>query len=162
MSRILPYPALAAALLVMWLLLNQSVAPGQMLLGSIVGVLAALAMAALRPEKPRIRRLGLVLRLVALVTIDVARSNLAVARIVLAGGRREQTSAFLHVPLRLTDRHGLAVLACIVTATPGSAWLEYSPARSCVLIHVLDLIDEQQWIDTLTNRYETLLLEIFQ
>jgi len=31
-----------------------------------------------------------------------------------------------------------------------------------MLIHVLDLVDEKQWIETLKNRYETLLMEIFE
>ncbi len=66
------------------------------------------------------------------------------------------------MPLELKDPAALAVLSCIITATPGSAWLEYSPAESTVLIHVLDLIDEQQWVDTIKRRYEDLLLEIFR
>ena len=72
------------------------------------------------------------------------------------------SAARLVQPLELRDRSALAILACIITATPGSAWLEYDAARGTVLIHVLDLIDEQQWIDTIKHRYERLLLEIFQ
>ena len=30
------------------------------------------------------------------------------------------------------------------------------------MIHVLDLIDERVWIDTIKNRYERPLLEIFE
>ena len=30
------------------------------------------------------------------------------------------------------------------------------------MIHVLDLIDESVWIGTIKNRYERLLLEIFE
>ena len=56
---------------------------------------------------------------------------------------------------------GLAILAVIVTSTPGSAWLEYDSSRNSVFIHVLDLVDEDQWRDLLKARYEKLLLEIF-
>ncbi|QQR38644.1 Na+/H+ antiporter subunit E [Devosia rhizoryzae] len=162
MSRLLPYPLLTIALTLMWLLLQQSIALGHVLLGFVVAFAASHAMARLQPHKPRIRRPDLILKLLVEVTVDVFRSNIAVLRIVLAGERRKTTAGFIKMPLELRDPAGLAVLSCIITATPGSAWLEYSPVESTVLIHVLDLIDEAEWIDTIKRRYETLLVEIFQ
>ena len=162
MSRLFPHPLLTVALTLMWLLLQQSIGIGHILLGFVVAFAASHAMARLQPHKPKIRRPGLVLRLVAEVTVDVIRSNIAVPRIIIAGKRRKNTAGFIQMPLTLKDPAGLAVLSCIITATPGSAWLEYSPAESTVLIHVLDLIDEKAWMDTIKHRYETLLLEIFQ
>lgn len=162
MRQVLPYPLLSLALLIFWLLLQQSLGLGQILLGTIIAMLAGRALAALQPDQPRIRKPFKILQLMALVSVDVLRSNLAVARIVLQGRRREQTAGFLLMPLELRDRSALAVLSCIITATPGSAWLEYDAARSTVLIHVLDLVDEEAWITLIKQRYERLLLEIFQ
>lgn len=162
MSRIFPYPLLTIALTLMWLLLQQSAGLGHVLLGFVVAWAASHAMARLQPTKPKIRRPLLVLKLIARVTVDVVRSNIAVSRIILAGVKRDTTAGFIKLPLKVNEPSALAVLSCIITATPGSAWLEYSPAESTVLIHVLDLIDEKEWIDTIKQRYETLLLEIFQ
>jgi multicomponent K+:H+ antiporter subunit E len=162
MSRLLPYPFLAGSMLVMWLLLQQSLNAGHILLGSVISVVANHAMAALQPIRPRVRRPGKILKLLVLVTLDVIRSNVAVARIILQGRVKNHNAGFVLLPLQLTDKLGLVVLACIVTATPGSAWIEYSARRNTVLIHVLDLMDETQWIETLKRRYETLLLEIFE
>lgn len=162
MSRIFPHPLLTVALTLMWLLLQQSAGLGHILLGFVVAFAASHAVARLGPHKPKIRRPLLVVRLFVEVTLDIIRSNIVVTRIIIAGRRRETTAGFIKMPLQLKDPAGLAVLSCIITATPGSAWLEYSPAESTVLIHVLDLIDEQDWIDTIKRRYETLLLEIFQ
>jgi multicomponent K+:H+ antiporter subunit E len=145
MMRLLPYPLLTALLLVMWLLLNQF-SLGHLVLGSIIALVASRAMAALQPAKPRIRRWDKIPLLVWLI---------------LSGGRR-QNSGFVTIPLDLRDRTGLAVLACIVTSTPGTAWLEYNSTNGNVLIHVLDLVDEQEWIDTIKHRYEHLLMEIFE
>jgi multicomponent K+:H+ antiporter subunit E len=162
MSRIFPHPLLTIALTLMWLLLQQSTGLGHVLLGLFVAWAASHAMARLGPHKPKIRRPDLVLKLLVTVLVDTVRSNIAVSRIVLAGDRRKTTAGFIQMPLELKDPAGLAVLSCIITAIPGSAWLEYSPVQSSVLIHVLDLIDEDEWIDTIRQRYETLLLEIFQ
>lgn len=162
MSKVFPYPLLTLSLTVMWLLLQQSFGLGHILLGFVVAWIASLTMALLQPHKPVIRRPGAILKLIFLVTADIIRSNIAVCNIILTGKKPEATAGFIKMPLELRDPAGLAVLACIITATPGSAWLEYSPAESSVLIHVLDLIDEEEWVDTVKKRYETLLLEIFQ
>jgi multicomponent K+:H+ antiporter subunit E len=162
MSRLFPYPLLAALLLVMWLLLQQSLNLGHFLLGGAIAIIASHAMAALQPERAQLRRAQKLLKLLMLVTLDVFRSNIAVTWIVLRGRPRNETEGFLVVPLKLTNTFGLVILACIITATPGSAWIEYSATRSTVLIHVLDLVDENEWIETLKNRYEILLLEVFE
>src|SRR3546814_11009662 len=55
MRRWLPYPLLALGLFIMWLLLNQSLAPGHLALAGATAVLASRSMATRHPEKPRIR-----------------------------------------------------------------------------------------------------------
>lgn len=159
--RWLPYPVLSALLLLIWLLFNQSLAPGTILLGALFGVALAKVFGLLQPPKARLRNYPLLGLLFVRVVLDIFRSNVAVARIVLRRQRRMH-SGFVEIPLTLTDRYGLAVLACIITSTPGTIWVSYDSATNVLLIHVLDLIDERTWIDTITRRYERLLLEIFQ
>jgi multicomponent K+:H+ antiporter subunit E len=95
------------------------------------------------------------------VVFDIVRSNLAVARLILRRDQRTH-SGFVAIPLTLVDPYGLAVLACIITSTPGTIWVSHDSGASILLIHVLDLVDEQTWIDSIKRRYEQLLLEIFQ
>lgn len=161
MSRVLPYPLLTAALTLMWLILT-SFSPSQLLLGIAVAVVAGQGMAALHPAKPRLRRWDLIPKLAAIVFYDIIRSNIAVAAIILKGQRRQRTSGFLTIPLDLRDPTGLAILAIIVTSTPGTAWVDYNSARGTLLLHVLDIVEEQEWVDLIKNRYEQLLLEIFE
>src|SRR3546814_7083153 len=90
MRRWLPYPLLALGLFIMWLLLNQSLAPVHLALGGAIAVLASRSMATLQPEKPRIRARAIP-RLAWFVPADIIRSDLAVARIDLSPARRAQT-----------------------------------------------------------------------
>lgn len=161
MSRVLPYPVLTAALLLMWLLLT-SFSFGQFLLGGGIALAASRAMAALQPSKPRLRRWQLIPWLLGIVALDILRSNFAVASIILQGSRRDRAAGFVAIPLDLRDKTGLAVLACIVTSTPGTAWIEYAHDTGVLLIHVLDLVDEEEWIALIKSRYEALLMEIFE
>lgn len=161
MSRVLPYPVLTASLLVMWLLLT-SFSLGQFLLGGLVALTASRAMTALEPSKPRIRRWRVIPKLAGDVALDILRSNIAVFSIIIQGRRRERVSGFVAIPLDLRDPTGLAVLSCIVTSTPGTAWVEYDPASGILLIHVLDLVDKDAWVSVIKNRYEAPLMEIFE
>ncbi len=155
-----PYPILTLCLLAMWLLLNDMTL-GHLLLGSIIAVFASWAMAALQPEKPKLGKWYLLPKLIGLVMLDIIRSNLAVSWVILRGRARGHHSSFITLPVELEEPIALAILAVIITSTPGSAWLEYDSRQRTVLIHVLDLIDEDEWRDLLKTRYETLLLEIF-
>ena len=153
-------PVLTGVLLLMWLLLNDSLSLGHVLLGLLFAVALAWSSGALRPLQPRIRRAQLVLVLLGRVLLDIVQSNIGVARIVL--GLRQARSGFVKIPLDLTDPHGLAVLAGIVTATPGTVWVGHDATTSALTLHVLDLTSEQEWIDWIKNRYERLLLGVFE
>lgn len=162
MSWLIPFPTVSAALFALWLILNQSISPGHVLLGLVAGLAGGWSLSALEPLRTRPRRLPAVLKLLALVLADILRSNIAVARIILFGaGRTDRVSGFVEIPLDLRNRYGLATLACIITATPGTLWVHHN-ARGVLTIHVLDVVDEAEWIRTIKGRYERLLLEIFE
>ena len=159
--RWLPYPVLSILLLLIWLLFNQSIAPGTVAVGVVFAVVLAKLFGRLRPPKARIRNYPLLVQLFVRVVFDIVRSNIAVARLILSRNCRAN-SGFVAIPLTLTDHYGLAVLACIITSTPGTIWVSHDSGASLLLIHVLDLVDEQTWIDSIKRRYEQPLLEIFQ
>ncbi|MHC5306051.1 Na+/H+ antiporter subunit E [Bartonella sp. LJL80] len=161
MRRILPYPLLSFSIVIMWLVLS-GFSLGQCIIGMIVGVFGGILMQLLQPEKVHIHSWGAIIVLFFRVVVDVTTSNLAVARYILFGGRKGHRSGFIIIPLELKSRTGLAVLACVMTATPGTAWVSYNSKNSELLVHVLDLTDEEYWQQLIKRRYETLLLEIFQ
>lgn len=162
MTRWLPFPILSVCLLVMWLLLNQTLSAGHIVLGCILAFAGPLTLAALQLPGGGLRRPGAIMRLAGRVFVDIVRSNIVVARMILAPGQRAKTSGFLTIPLDLRDPYGLAVLACIITSTPGTIWVNFDSATGTLIIHVLDLVNEESmWVDTIKNRYERPLLEIF-
>jgi multicomponent K+:H+ antiporter subunit E len=162
MSRILPNPLLSLTLFLTSILLSGSVQPPSLLLGGLAALLLPFVMHVFRIPPVRVRRPGAMVKLAANVAVDVLRSNWAVARILLGGGRRERVSGFIHIPLDLRDRHGLATLAVILTMTPGTLWVDYERSSGRLLLHVLDLIDEDEWVRLIKTRYERLLMEIFE
>ena len=162
MKRWLPFPVLWGLLLALWLLLNRSFAAADVIFGALVALGATYGLRALQPPQVALRRPRAALELVWLVLADVVRSNIGVGTIVLHRGTLKQTSAFVRIPLELRNPVGLAALACIITATPGTAWARYDSARSVLTMHILDVIDEETWIHMIKDRYEKRLLEIFR
>ena len=49
-----------------------------------------------------------------------------------------------------------------ITATPGTIWVQFDRNAGRLLVHVLDMIDEEAWIQLIKHRYERLLMEIFE
>src|SRR5690606_18684189 len=162
MKRVLNVLALPAMLLAIWLLLNDSLSAGQIVLGAILAGLLSWAASALRPLRSSPKRPLTILLLIWHVAVDITMSNIAVARIIWLGRRANATPGFIKIPLRMHDPHGLAALACIITYTPGTVWSDYSEDKNLLTLHVLDLKDEAQWLNTIQQRYERPLLEIFE
>lgn len=161
MSRLVPHPLVSLGLLLMWLLLNNFT-PGHLVLGAVVALVAGWAFGAIEPARRRKWRLRPLLRLSGIVAADIVRSNIAVARLILSNGRHgARRSAFIPIPLDLRDPLPLALLAIIITATPGTVWIEYDSGNRILLLHVFDVIDEDEWRNLIRNRYEALLLEAF-
>ncbi|WP_159915596.1 Na+/H+ antiporter subunit E [Pantoea sp. 18069] len=162
MKRLLPAPLLSVALFLLWLLLNQSLGAGHILLGAILGLLIPVLLRGLRPLPVRIRHPLTILRLAFTVVYDTSVSNLTVVRFLLFPSFRKHSADFVHIPLELRDPNALAVLAMIVCITPGTSWAELSRDRSVLLLHALEVGDAQEIIDHIKTRYERPLMEIFE
>ena len=149
----------------MWLLLNESLAPGTCCSAPRSRSAAARVLAALQPPAGRVRAVAAaaLVELLWLVLVDIVRSNIAVARIVLGlGSGAAAPPASSRCRSSCAIPAALAVLACIITATPGTSWARYDAARNVLTIHVLDLVDEEAWIRQFKERYERRLMEIFE
>lgn len=163
MKRLLPFPYLSTALLLCWLLLNQSLEAAQVLLGLLLAIAIPLLTHALLPlPRSHVRRPWLLFRLLALSMVEIVRSCFNVSRIILFRRAEGIHSQFIRVPLDLRDPYGLALLSCLINCTPGTVWAEILPGTHDLALHIFDLKDEQWWIDTIKSQYERPLIDIFE
>lgn len=163
MTRWLPYPFVSLALCALWLLLNQTLYPGHILLGLLLGVVGPIVTRHLNPlGYPRLGAPLVALRLVGFASVEVVRSCFNVSRIILFADYASLNAQFIRVPLTLRDPHGLAALSCLINMTPGTVWTELQPERHELVLHVFDLHDAAWWVDTIKTRYEQPLIHIFE
>ena len=122
-------------------LLNGTLALGHVLardglaLGGVLGLRALQAAAPARAGRP-----GSCGSPASCCSTSCARTSLS-RRSCSAAARAAHAPAS-STPARATPSGGLAVLACIITATPGTAWAGYDARSSVLTIHVLDLVDD--------------------
>lgn len=160
MSRWLPFPLLSLSLFAMWVLLT-GFSPGHVFIALVVGLLLPRTLLSLQVEKPSIRKIPVILKLFGMVFVDIVKSNIAVGKIILTQPKN-RVPGFIYVPVNFSNRYAVACLSIIITATPGTLWVFYDPRYQIIVIHVLDLVDEHAWISLIKNRYEKLLMEIFE
>ena len=160
-SRLLPAPGLSLVLWVSWLMLNESVSAGHLLLGAALALVVPRFTERYRPDKPALRGALTACRLALLVLADIVKSNLIVARQVL-GPESRVRPAFVWVPLDIRDPHGIVALAAIITLTPGTLSSDLSEDRRHLLVHALHVEDAEALVADIKQRYESPLREIFE
>ena len=160
MKRWLPQPLLSAGLLLVWLLLNNTLAPAHLLLGAVLAIVLPLLVAPLRPDPVRLRRPLLALRLLGRVLLDIVQANVQVAWRIL-GPEAALKPRFVWVPLDIRQPWGIATLAGIITLTPGTVSSDLSADRRYLLVHALNEDDPDALVATIKARYERPLMEIF-
>ncbi|MEL0641067.1 Na+/H+ antiporter subunit E [Pseudoalteromonas aliena] len=170
--RWLPTPFRSLFLFIVWLLLNNSMSVGHLVLATIFAIFIPLLSFSLREPQPLILKPGLAFKQLLIVLYDIVIANLQVALLIL-GPYKKLRPAFIKVPIDLTHNMPITILASSVSLTPGTVSAEVypiaeslpegeEPTQRYLLIHVLDLKDEEALIKQIKQRYEAPLKEIFQ
>lgn len=164
LRRLLPHPLLSLLLLVCWLWLNNTLAPGHVLLGAVLGVGIPYVTRRFWPEPLVVRRPLRVVEYAAVVLYDIVVANLQVAVIIL-GPLSRLRPAFVRVPLDLRTDFAVTVLASTVTLTPGTVSVEVEDdGTGCrwLVVHALRCLDADDMVRTIKARYERRLKEILE
>ena len=157
----LPQPLFSLCLWLIWLLLGNTLAVGQVLLGGLLALALPIFSVRFWPDRPRLRRPLHLLRYFLVLLWDIIVANLVVARLIL-GPTGKLRPAFIRLPLDLCSEFAIVVLANTISLTPGTVSADLSLDRRTLLIHALDVEDEAQTIARIKDRYERPLMEIFE
>jgi len=158
---LLPTPFLSGLLLIVWLLLVNDTSLGHLLLGAFLALTIPLLTYPFWEVQPRVRKPFKLLRFFFRVVGDIIVANLQVAWIIINPWRRTRPH-FIEYPLMLEERFTITVLASTITLTPGTVSANLRMDGKTLLIHALDVADEQTLIRTIRERYEQPLKEIFE
>jgi multicomponent K+:H+ antiporter subunit E len=159
--RILPMPFHSVLLFIVWLLLNNTVAPGHLVLGAFLAIVIPLFTSGMQDPQPGLHKPFIIIRYVFMVIGDIIVANFEVALLVI-GSSKNLTPAFVAVPLNIEHEFPITILASTVSLTPGTVSAEISEDKQWLYVHVLNLSDKDELIALIKQRYERPLMEIFQ
>ena len=158
--RWLPMPYHSILLFVTWLLLNNTVAPGHLVLGAFLALGIPMLTSGLSKPQPALHKPLKTARYALMVLGDIITANVEVARQVM-GPIKELHPALIAMPLDIEGDLPITLLASTISLTPGTVSSEVSSCKKFLYIHALSMTDEAELISTIKQRYEKPLMEIF-
>jgi multicomponent K+:H+ antiporter subunit E len=158
---LLPHPALSAVLFVMWVLLNDSLAPATLSMAALLALAVPWFSRRFWPERPIVHDHTALLKFIPVFLWDVLVANLQVAWLIVNVPRKLHPR-WIVVPLDVTNAYAITTLANVISLTPGTVSAEVGPDRETLLVHCLDAEDGQEVIDFIKRRYEAPIKRIFE
>ncbi|KKL64050.1 hypothetical protein LCGC14_2168970, partial [marine sediment metagenome] len=101
--RLLPHPILTLVLALVWVLLQNEITAGMIVFGLILGVIIPYMTSVWWPDRPKAFHLGRMIPYMLIVMWDIIVANIQVAWIVLSVPNAKLKSAWIIVPLELTQ-----------------------------------------------------------
>lgn len=155
----LPHPVLSMLVGASWLALSHSLALVHLLSAAVLGWGVPWLLAPFLGMTSPIHW-PTAARLLGVVLWDIVVSNVVVARLVL--GRIDKLQpAWVAVPLASQHPTVNALLATIITTTPGTVSAVVDEVTGTIWVHALNCDDAQAMTLDIKTRYETPLLVVF-
>ena len=161
LTRLVPHPLLSLTLILVWLGLVNTFTLGNLILGTVFGLVIPMLTAAYWPNRPKLARPWKAVEYGLIVLWDIVVANVQVALIILFKREQQIRSHWIPIPLELTSAEAITVLAGTITMTPGTVSATLSADGRAILVHCLHSDDPDSVRDEIKSRYERRLLEIF-
>lgn len=160
LRKLFPHPFLMLVLWATWLLLNNTMSAGHIVLGFILATLIPWLTSGFWPEKVCLRKPFTLLKFGIIVLWDILVANFTVAKLILGKNEHLQPS-FICINLDITSPIGISLLANTISLTPGTVSCDLSSDKTKLLVHGLHVEDIEATINEIKQRYEKPLMEVF-
>lgn len=157
--RWFPHPLVSVIVFFSWLMLSNSMDAGSVIFAALIAIIIPRLVKPFIDYTPDIHWLPAI-KLFFVVLWDIVISNIHVAKLVL-GPTKNLHPKWFRVPLETEHEEVNALLAMIITTTPGTVSAGIDQERGDILVHALSTDDEAAEIATIKQRYEQPLIHIF-
>lgn len=158
-QRWFPHPLVSVIVGVSWILLVHNFEAATLLSALVLGIFIPRLIEPFIDRTPNIQWMPAI-RLFWVVVWDIIVANITVAKLVL-GPTKNLHPKWFRVPLDTEHEEVNALLAMIITTTPGTVTAGIDQDRGDILVHALSTQDEAAEIETIKQRYEQPLIQIF-
>ncbi|OTG95577.1 Na+/H+ antiporter subunit E [Acinetobacter sp. ANC 3832] len=158
-DRGIPHPFVSVLVALSWLMLNHSAELFDIVVALVLGLIIPKLIQPFIVQTPNINW-RMAIKLFFIVLWDIVVSNVRVAKQVL-GPTQNLHPKWYRVPLDTDHEHVNALLAMIITTTPGTVSAGIDQERGDILVHALSSDDPDAEILDIKARYEAPLIVIF-
>ena len=154
-------PGTFAFLVFAWVAVTGEVSVANLLEGAVLAGLLVLLLRVPLRRRFRFEKVPKALGLLLYFLKEILLSNAAVARSLLSPVS-SLSPGIVAVPLDLKSDAGIAVLANLVTLTPGTLSLDVSPDRKTLYVHALHVEDPDAFRREVKEGFERRVKEVFE
>lgn len=160
MKKVIPMPIHTLVLFISWLLLNDTLAPGHILLAAVLAFGIPKLIEPMMSKQRKIVKPMALVKYILVLLWDIVVANLKVAKLVI-GRNSALRPGLLAYPLEIEGNLPVTLLAATISLTPGTLSAELSKDGKWLYIHTLDMDTPDSVVAEIKARYETPLKEIF-
>lgn len=151
-----------AGLALVWAAITGNFAAINLMLGAAIGTVTALLLRHWFAQPVALRRMRRIVSLALLFLWELLVSAVRVALIVLRPNLEASLRpAIIAFPLTVKSDGEIALLANLITLTPGTLSVDVAEDRSVLYIHVLDLVSRETLVAEIAGGFERKVQEVF-
>lgn len=145
-----------------WMLLQNSFTFGHFLAGYVVGAIILYVFYRFFPGgKIYLSKAFAIVELLLVFLWELLKANITVANLVLSR-KMEIRPGIIAVPLEITQDQAIALLANMITLTPGTLSLDVSADKKEIFVHVLNLDDTEAARREIKEVFERRIIKILE
>ena len=153
---------LIAVLALIWAAITGNFSSLNLLLGGAIGIVAVLLLRNSFAQPRALRKLGRIVSLILLFLYELVVSAVRVAIVVLTPDLKSALRpAIIAFPLTVKSDAEIALLANLITLTPGTLSVDVAEDRSVLYVHVLTLSTREKLIAEIAGGLERKVQEVF-
>lgn len=154
---------LVIILALVWAAITGSFSGLNLLFGGLIAGLAVTVLRGSLRQAGAWRKLRLILALAGLFIYELMVSAIRVAWVVVQPDIKAAIRpAVIAVPLKVKSDAEIALLANLITLTPGTLSVDVSPDRSTLFVHALSLTSADALIADIATGFEARIAEIYK
>ncbi len=150
-------------LALLWTAVTGDFTFDNLVLGGVIGFVALWLMRNQIVQPTLFRRFGRALSLMGLFLFQLSLSATRVAILVIRPDmRRHLKPAIVAFPLSVKSDPEIALLANMITLTPGTLSVDVSNDKKTLFVHALSVPDREALIAAIANGFEAKIKEVFE
>ncbi len=144
---------------VIWLLLAGNYTFGSFIFGYLIGVLILFLLRRFLVFEFYLKRVWAIIKLIVLFFVELIKANIDVLKIVISP-RLTNKPGIVAVETRLDTKLEITLLAALISLTPGTTSMDFSPDGKTIYVHSLHVPDKEEMIEKIRNTFERAIMEV--